>query len=86
MTIADVASIALFALLIAVELVRPVRTFEAVRRWRFKCLAFLPLIIAISGAIPFLLAELIEDVKLLPGIVAGPQLWRSGHMHPQTPR
>jgi hypothetical protein len=70
MTIADVASIALFAmlaLLIAVELVRPVRTSEAVRGWRRKCLAFLPLVIAISGAIPFLLAGLIEDIKLLPG-------------------
>ena len=70
MAASDVAILALFAmlaLLIAIDLVRPSRAFEAVRGWRLKCLAFMPMIIAISVAVPLLLAGAIDDVKLLPG-------------------
>lgn len=70
MTAVGVALIALFAmqaLLIAVELVAPARSFEAVRGWRLKCLAFIPVVLAISAAVPLLLADAIADVKLLPG-------------------
>lgn len=70
MGVAVVALCALFAmlgLLIVLDLVRPVRRFEEVRGWRLKCVGFMPVVIAISSAIPFLLADAIDDVKLLPG-------------------
>ena len=70
MGVSEVAIIALFAmlgLLMIVEHVSPVRRFEAVRGWRLKCLAFMPVVIAISASIPFLLVDAIRSVKLLPG-------------------
>ncbi len=68
--VAVVATVALFgmlALLVAAELLRPVRAFEDVPGWRLKCLAFMPMVIAVSAAVPFLLEGAIENVKLLPG-------------------
>lgn len=70
MGVVDVTAVALFAmlaLLIAIEHVRPVRAFEAVPGWRRKCLAFMPMIVGISAAVPYLMAGVIEDVTLLPG-------------------
>lgn len=70
MGVVDVAVVALFAMLavlIAVEVLRPARTFEAVPGWRRKCLAFMPILVTLSAGIPFLLAELIDDIKLLRG-------------------
>lgn len=63
--------VAMLALLIAVEHVRPVRTFEEVPGWRLKCLAFIPLVVGIAAAIPYLMAGLIDDVTLLPGYRLG---------------
>ena len=70
MTAAEIAIVVLFAmlgLLIVVELTRPARTFEAVRGWRLKCIAFMPIVIGISSAIPYAMAGVIDDIKLLPG-------------------
>jgi sterol desaturase/sphingolipid hydroxylase (fatty acid hydroxylase superfamily) len=70
MGVSDVAVIALFALLFAlmvIEHVRPVRRFEEVPGWRLKCVAFMPLVIGASAAVPYLMAGVIEGVKLLPG-------------------
>jgi len=70
MGIVDVAIVALFAmlaLLMAIEHVRPVRAFEEVRGWKLKCVAFMPLVICISAAIPYVMAGVVGDVKLLPG-------------------
>lgn len=70
MTVADLAIALLFAmlaLLIVVELLRPARTFEDVRGWRLKCIAFMPIVIAISSTIPYAMAGVIADIKLLPG-------------------
>jgi sterol desaturase/sphingolipid hydroxylase (fatty acid hydroxylase superfamily) len=70
MGVAELAVVALFAMLailMIVERVRPVRRFEEVTGWRLKCLAFMPVVIGLSVAIPFLLAGPIEDVRLLPG-------------------
>ena len=58
---------ALLALLIAVEFVRPARRWPAVPGWRRKCLAFMPMVIAISIAIPLLMAPLTGGLRLLPG-------------------
>jgi sterol desaturase/sphingolipid hydroxylase (fatty acid hydroxylase superfamily) len=59
--------VTVLALLIAVEHVRPVRTFEQVPGWRLKCLAFIPLVGGIAAVIPYVMAGLIADVTLLPG-------------------
>ncbi|HEY5926479.1 MAG TPA: sterol desaturase family protein [Kofleriaceae bacterium] len=70
MGVFEVAVIALFAmlgLLMIVEVVRPVRRFEAVRGWRLKCLVFMPVVIAISASIPFLMIDAIRPYRLLPG-------------------
>jgi sterol desaturase/sphingolipid hydroxylase (fatty acid hydroxylase superfamily) len=70
MTAADVAIALLFAMLailIVLELLRPARSFEEVRGWRLKCIAFMPIVIAISSTIPYAMAGVIEDIKLLPG-------------------
>jgi sterol desaturase/sphingolipid hydroxylase (fatty acid hydroxylase superfamily) len=70
MTAAEFAIVALFAmlgLLVAVELLRPARRFEAVRGWRLKCLVFMPIVVAISSIIPYAMSGLIADIKLLPG-------------------
>ncbi|HVK88449.1 MAG TPA: sterol desaturase family protein [Kofleriaceae bacterium] len=53
--------------LIGVELVAPARRFEEVRGWRAKCLVFVVLVLAIAGSIPFVLADVIDDVKLVSG-------------------
>lgn len=65
--VAIVALFAMLALLIAMELLRPARTFEEVRGWRLKCIAFMPIVIAISSIIPYAMSGLIEDIRLLPG-------------------
>ncbi len=70
MGVVDVAFVALFALLawlIAVELWRPARAFEPVPGWRRKCLVFMPVLIALSTAIPYLLAGVIAGIQLVPG-------------------
>lgn len=70
MGVAEIAIIALFAMLgvlIVVELVRPARAFDEVRGWRLKCIAFMPMVIGISSAIPYAMADLIAEVKLVPG-------------------
>lgn len=59
--------LATLVVLIGVELVAPARRFEEVRGWRLKCLAFVVLVLAIAGSIPFVLAEVIDDVKLVSG-------------------
>src|SRR5690349_1374676 len=59
--------LATLVVLIGVELVAPARRFEEVRGWRAKCLAFVVLVLALAGSIPFVLAELIDGVKLMPG-------------------
>lgn len=74
MGVAEVAVVALFAMLgvlIVIEHVRPARRFEDVPGWRLKCVAFMPMVIAISAAIPFLLVDVIADVRLLPGYRLG---------------
>ena len=65
--IAVVGVVGMTLLLIAVEFIHPARRFEEVAGWRLKCLAFIPVVIAISSGIPFLLAGVIADVRLLPG-------------------
>jgi sterol desaturase/sphingolipid hydroxylase (fatty acid hydroxylase superfamily) len=65
--LAIVALFAMLAILIALESRRPVRAFDAVTGWRLKCLAFMPMIVAISASIPFLLDGVVADVELLPG-------------------
>ncbi len=70
MSVIGVAIIGLFgmlALLVAVEFVRPARKFEEISGWRLKCIAFIPVVIALSSGIPFLLAGVIQDFRLLPG-------------------
>ena len=70
MGVVDVTVCALFAMLavlIAIEQVRPVRAFEQVPGWRLKCVAFIPVVLGISVAIPYVMAGWIEGVKLLPG-------------------
>jgi sterol desaturase/sphingolipid hydroxylase (fatty acid hydroxylase superfamily) len=59
--------LAMLALLMALEHRTPVRRYEEVAGWRLKCLAFIPLVIGIAGSIPYLMAGLIEDTKLLSG-------------------
>jgi sterol desaturase/sphingolipid hydroxylase (fatty acid hydroxylase superfamily) len=68
--VAVVAIVALFgmlALLVAMESSRPARTFEVVRGWRLKCVVFMVMVNTISAATPFVMAPVIEDVRLLPG-------------------
>lgn len=70
MTASEFAIVALFAmlgLLVAVELLRPARRFEAVRGWRLKCIVFMPIVVAIASIIPYAMSGLIADIKLLPG-------------------
>jgi sterol desaturase/sphingolipid hydroxylase (fatty acid hydroxylase superfamily) len=70
MTAAEFAIVALFAmlgLLVAVELLRPARRFEAVRGWRLKCIVFMPIVVAIASIVPYAMSGLIADIKLLPG-------------------
>ncbi len=70
MGVVDVTVVALFALLVAlmaIEHLRPVRVFEEVRGWRLKCLAFMPMVIVVSASIPYAMASVIGDAKLLPG-------------------
>ncbi|MGE0869052.1 MAG: sterol desaturase family protein [Kofleriaceae bacterium] len=70
MGVVEVASIgvaALLLVLIAIELVRPARRFPDVRGWRWKCVGFMPAIIAITVTVPLLLSGVIEHVSLLPG-------------------
>jgi sterol desaturase/sphingolipid hydroxylase (fatty acid hydroxylase superfamily) len=70
MGVVDVAIVALFAMLalfMVVEAVHPVRRFERVRGWRLKCLLFMPMVIAVSASIPYVMSPLFHDIKLLPG-------------------
>jgi sterol desaturase/sphingolipid hydroxylase (fatty acid hydroxylase superfamily) len=70
MSVVDVIVLALAATLVAViviELVHPVRQFEHVPGWRLKCLLFVPVTIGISSAVPFVMAHVIGDAKLLSG-------------------
>lgn len=53
--------------LIAIELFAPARWFEDVSGWRLKCIAFIPMIIAISTYVPIALAAQLESFQLLPG-------------------
>ena len=64
---AIIAVFAMLIVLILVECIHPARRFEDVAGWRWKCLAFMPMIVALSGGIPSLLAGVIESVALLPG-------------------
>ena len=68
--VVDVVVVALLAIVVAllvIEHVRPVRNFERVPNWRLKCVAFLIVFGTISTVTPYAFAELIADVKLLPG-------------------
>lgn len=70
MGVVDITVIALFAmlgLLVIAEHVRPVRAYEAVAGWRLKCVLFMPLVIGIAAATPYVMAKLLPDAKLLPG-------------------
>ena len=70
MDVTDVVVLVVLAtlvVLIGVELVAPARTFEEVRGWRRKCLAFVVMILALVAAIPFLMEDVIADVKLVHG-------------------
>jgi sterol desaturase/sphingolipid hydroxylase (fatty acid hydroxylase superfamily) len=58
--------VVLFALL-AVEFVAPARRFESVPGWRAKCLAFVPMVVALSSGLPMLLEGVTEPLRLLPG-------------------
>jgi sterol desaturase/sphingolipid hydroxylase (fatty acid hydroxylase superfamily) len=53
--------------LIVVELVHPAREFERVPGWRLKCISFLPVVIALSAIVPFVMAFVVGDAKLLAG-------------------
>ncbi len=63
--------LAMFALLMVVEHLQPVRSYEDVPGWKLKCLAFIPLVVGIAASIPYLMAGLIEGVTLLPGARLG---------------
>ncbi len=65
--IAVVALFAMLALLVVAERIQPVRHFEEVPGWRLKCLLFMPILIAGSASIPYLMAEVVGDLHLLPG-------------------
>ena len=70
MGVADLAIIGVLVMLvvlIAVEFIKPARTFEHVSGWRLKSLAFVPIVLALAGAIPFLFEGVIANVRLLPG-------------------
>jgi sterol desaturase/sphingolipid hydroxylase (fatty acid hydroxylase superfamily) len=54
-------------LLIAAEQLKPAREFPTVIGWRFKCVAFMPVIVLISGGIPYLLADKLHQACWLPG-------------------
>lgn len=69
MAVVDVAVIALFAMLVAlgvVERIRPARAYPPVHGWRLRCLAFVPMVIAIPALVPFALAD-VADLQILPG-------------------
>lgn len=57
---------AMLAILIVAERVHPVRTFEDVPGWRLKCVLFMPVLVGIAAAVPYVLSRLL-DVSLLPG-------------------
>lgn len=70
MGVAEVAVIALFAMLALLMLVEhrwPVRRYDEVAGWRLKCLAFMPVVITLSTAIPLALTGAFERVRILPG-------------------
>ncbi|MGE0549179.1 MAG: sterol desaturase family protein [Kofleriaceae bacterium] len=74
MGIVDVATLGvltMLVLLIALELIHPARRFPDVRGWRWKCVAFMPVIIAITITTPFLMSGVIEDIRLLRGYELG---------------
>jgi len=66
-TFAIIGVLGMLAVLIAVELVAPARTFEAVPGWRAKCLAFVPVVLALTAAVPFFLDDALAAHALLPG-------------------
>jgi len=57
----------MLGLLVAIEWIAPARRFEAVPLWSLKCAAFVPVTIAITVTVPYLLAGVIDDIKLVPG-------------------
>jgi len=70
MGVVDVTVIALFAmlgLLVVMEQLRPVRAYERVSGWTLKCLVFMPMVVGIGAATPYLMATLLPAVRLLPG-------------------
>ncbi len=70
MELADIGMMAvlgMLAALIVVDLVKPTRAFEPVKRWRLKGLFFTFLLFVVGGIGPMLLVELLPDVSLLPG-------------------
>lgn len=70
MGVVGVTVLALFAmlgLLIAAEHIRPVRAYAEVPGWRVKCLLFIPMVVGISALVPYAMAGVLADVKLLPG-------------------
>jgi len=70
MGVAEVAVIALFAMLGLLMLVEhrwPVRKYDEVAGWRLKCLAFMPVVITLSTTIPLALTGAFESVRVLPG-------------------
>lgn len=67
---AELAIVALFALLVGLmiaERVRPARAYPEVPGWRRKCLVFMPIVIAIAAAVPYVAGRAIGDGALLAG-------------------
>jgi len=70
MGVVDVTLIALFALLVALMLVEhrwPVRAYPEVKGWRWRCVLFMPMVLGISAAVPYVLADVTRSAGLVPG-------------------
>lgn len=66
-TIAALVVLGTLASLLIIEWQRPARRFEKVRGWQVKCLLFVPMILGVAGAVPWLLSRVIAAPQLLPG-------------------
>lgn len=53
--------------LMAVEFIKPARSFEQVKWWRLKGFFFVVLMFAVGAVLPVMLLPLMPDAKLLPG-------------------
>ncbi len=74
MGVVEITLVALFAMLLAlmlVERLRPVRAFPEVPGWRLRCVVFMPMVLGLSAATPYVMAGVIDGVALLPGYRLG---------------